>query len=214
MFSVIFDMDGTLLDTQRICIPAWEYAGQNQGIKGVGEHIPNVCGMAEPTWTEYLVKNFPNMDIPKFKDEMRVYIIENLDVKFMKGAKELLDFLKQQGIKMALASGSSQKTIQHHLKAVNAEQYFSVALGGEDVKNGKPDPEIFLTAAKKINADPKDCFVIEDSDNGIIAGSKAGMKCIGVPDVKPFYNSTKKLMYANANSLFDVLEIFKKELKK
>ena len=59
MYSVIFDMDGTLLDTQKICVPAWEYGGKLQGIRGVGDHIYNVCGMNETGWTAHLKTNFP-----------------------------------------------------------------------------------------------------------------------------------------------------------
>lgn len=210
MFSVIFDMDGTLLDTQRICIDAWEYAGQKQGVSGVGDHIPNVCGMGEPAWTAYLVEHFPAFDIPMFKTDARAYIVDNLVVKYKKGAKELLEFLKQNGIKMALASGSSGKTVEHHLNAVGASDYFLATLGGESVINGKPDPDIFLLAAEKINANPKDCFVIEDSENGIVAGYRAGMNCIGVPDIVQFKDEIKDKCYAYVDSLLDVIEIFRK----
>ncbi len=209
MFSVIFDMDGTLLDTQRIFIDAWNCAGDMQGIKNLGAHIPNVCGMGEPAWTAYLVENFKSLDILKFKTDAHAYIVDHLEVKFKKGAKELLEFLKQNGIKTAIASGSATPVVKHHLGVVGANDYFLSVLGGETVTNGKPAPDIFLLAAEKIGANPKDCFVIEDSENGIVAGYRAGMNCIGVPDIVQFKDEIKDKCYAYVDSLLDVIDIFK-----
>ena len=212
MFSVIFDMDGTLLDTQSICVPAWEYAGKMQGISGVGNAISHVCGMNELGWTAYLEQHYGDMDIELFKKTMRDYIIKNGKVTYKKGAEKLLSFLKGKGIKLALASGSSHKSINHHLNEVGATDVFSVIVGGKDVENGKPAPDIFLLAAEKLGVAPKDCFVIEDSANGIRAGYSAGMKCIGIPDVAPFSNEVKALMAAELSSLDEAIKIFEKLL--
>lgn len=209
MFSVVFDMDGTLLDTQKICIPAWEYAGRLLGISDMGKRVYDVFGMNETGWTDYLRNNFKALDISAFKSEARKYISENLVIKFKPGALELLEFLKENNIKIALASGSSRETINHNLKSVNAEKYFDAIVGGYDVKNGKPAPDVFILAAEKLGVLPEECFVIEDSANGIIAGYKAGMRCIGIPDILEFNAEIKKLMFASSNSLLDVIEIFK-----
>ena len=209
MFSVIFDMDGTPLDTQRICIPAWDYAGKLQGFEGVGESVTKVCGMNEAGWTRYLEEHFSGIDTNFFKREMRDYIIRNGVVKFKDGAEELLKFLKEKGIKIAIASGSSRESINHHLKAVSAEGYFDAIVGGRDIENGKPAPDIFLKAAELLGAKPQNCFVFEDSANGIRAGYAAGMKCIGVPDIAPFSEETKKLMFAELKTLSEAIDIFK-----
>lgn len=212
MFNVIFDMDGTLLDTQSICVPAWEYAGEKQGILGVGNAIADVCGMNEIGWTAYLEQHFGDMDIDLFKKTMRDYIIENGKVAYKKGAEALISFLKENGIKMALASGSSHGTIEHHLNEVGATDIFDVIVGGKDVEHGKPAPDIFLLAAEKLGANPQDCFVIEDSANGIRAGYAAGMRCIGIPDVAQFSEEVKSLMTAHLSSLDEAIEIFEKML--
>ena len=209
MFSVIFDMDGTLLDTQRICIPAWEYAGNLQGFKNAGDCIYSVCGMNEKGWTNFLESRYPTLDTLAFKRDMRDYIIKNGKIVFRKGAKELLDFLKQNNIKMAIASGSSRASINHHLNEVNATHYFSAIVGGRDIVNGKPAPDIFLKAAKLIGAQPQDCFVFEDSENGIKAGIDAGMKVIGFADIIPFKEETKKLLFSNLNDLSEAIDMFK-----
>ena len=209
MFSVILDMDGTLLDTQRICVPAWEFAGRNQGVTGVGDCIVQVCGMNENGWSAYLKEHFPTLDVDIFKKDMREYIISNGKVVFKEGGRQLLDFLKEHNIKTALASGSSRGSIDHHLAEVKAAHYFDFIVSGKDVENGKPAPDVFLRAAQLLGVSPQDCFVIEDSANGIKAGYSAGMKCIGVPDIVPFDEETKKLTVACATTLNDVITILK-----
>lgn len=212
MFSVIFDMDGTLLDTQKICVPAWEFAGRKQGIKGLGDCIADVCGMNEPGWTKYVTEKYPSLNFEEFKKDMRGYIIENGKVRFKEGAEEFIDFLITNNIKFAIASGSSKETIVHHLNEVESLDKFKVMVGGKDVERGKPAPDIFLLAAKKLGAEPKDCFVFEDSGNGIRAAHSAGMKGIGIPDVATFKEEEKLLMFAELSNFFEAIELLKNYL--
>lgn len=212
MFSVIFDMDGTLFDTQRICVPAWDYAGERQGIIGMGEHIKNVSGMNKVGWTKYLKENCPTLDADKFNIEMRQYIIDNQVVRFKKGAEELIGFLIENKIKIALASGSSRESVNHHLGELDAYHFFDVTLTGSDVKVGKPAPDIFLETAKCLGVSPDDCFVFEDSPNGVKAAVAAGMKCIGVPDITEFSKEIKDTLFAEITSLDEAIEILKKYL--
>lgn len=210
MFSVIFDMDGTLLDTQRICFPAWEYAGLLQGICGMGSYLKNVCGMNNYGSDKYLNDNFPELDVKKFKDDARQYIQENGIVTFKEGAKELIDFLKVNNIKIGLASGTSRPSVEHHLKEVGIEGVFDALVCGTEVENGKPAPDIFIKTAKDMGVNAENCFVFEDSPNGIIAAYEAGMKCIGVPDIIEFTDDTKSLMFAELKTLSEAIEIFKR----
>lgn len=211
-FSVIFDMDGTLLDTQRICVPAWEYAGRLQGIVGMGNHVSNVCGMNEAGWMRYLHKNFPTLDVDTFNIAKKDYINKNGIVKFKAGAKELLDFLKANNIKIGLASGTSRKSIDHHLAEVNITGFFDAISGSYDVQNGKPAPDVFLLTANRMGVSSEDCFVFEDSPNGILAARAAGMKCIGVPDVVDFSDDVKKLLFAELQRIDEAIPMFKKYL--
>jgi len=204
--AVIFDMDGTLLDTQRICIEARVFAGEKQGFENIGRYIPEVCGMNEAGWTKELERLLDGGDIEKFKEDSRDYIIKNLKVEFKEGALETLLFLKQKNIKMALASGSTVGSIMHHLKEVNATDFFQVIVGSGDVKNGKPAPDIFLLAAEKLGVEPSECIVFEDSENGIKAAHSAGMKTIGIPDLKGFSEDTKKLMFKEMKTMSEAID--------
>ncbi len=205
MYSVIFDMDGTLLDTQKICIPAWEYAGGLQGIQGLGSEVKNVCGMNKAGWTSFLREHYPELDADLFNEQMRRYIIENQVIRYKEGALELLEYLKKNGVKMAVASGSSRESVNHHLNEVGADKYITTSLGGQDVKFGKPSPDIFLLAAEKLDANPSDCYVFEDSPNGVRAAVAAGMKCFGVPDIADFSSDIEALLYAKISRLDEAI---------
>ena len=210
MFSVIFDMDGTLLNTQSIYVPAWDYAGGLQGIDNLGRHTAVVCGMNDAGWMAYLNKNFPSLDMDIFIKDVVKYVDENLVVKFMPGAEKLLKLLRQKGVKMALASGSSLDKVMQNLEAVGANDFFDILVGGEEVANGKPAPDIFLLAAKRLGVNPNDCYVLEDSPNGIKSAVAAGMKCIGIPDVAVFDDNVKNMLTAEFEDLNGAAEFFEK----
>lgn len=212
MFSVIFDMDGTLLDTQRIGIPAWDYAGKLQGIENAGAHLENVCGMNDAGSTAYIIEHFKGVDAVAFKEASWEYIKENLVIKYKDGIKELLDFLKENGVKIALASGTKRQKVLSALKEVGATEYFSVIVGGDEIENGKPAPDIFLKTAAFLGEKPENCIVFEDSPNGIIAANRAGMKVIGIPDVVRFDSEIKKLLFAELSSADKAINMLKKFL--
>ncbi len=209
MISVIFDMDGTLLDTQKICIPAWEYAGSKQGIEGMGDYIPFVCGMNAHGWGSYVLERHPDIDMERFNNDTRKYILDNLTIRYKKGADELLAFLWKRGVKTAVASGSSHASIEHHLRELGVYERFDAIVGGHDVEHGKPAPDIFLLAAQKMGADPSDCIVFEDSENGIRAGHAAGMRVIGIPDVVEFSDEVKALLWHELADMTEAVEILK-----
>ncbi len=209
MFSVIFDMDGTLLDTQRICIPAWDYAGQKQGIFGMGAYIPSVCGMNSTGWSRFVSDRHPDIDMERFNLDVRNYVLEYGNIVYKAGAEVLLDFLSEHNIKTAIASGSSRESIAHHLAVVGASERFDAVVGDRDVERGKPAPDIFLLAAEKIGAVPSECFVFEDSENGVRAAYAAGMRVIGIADIVPFSEEVKGLMYRELDSLDEAVNIFR-----
>ena len=146
-------MDGTLLDTQKIFVPAWEYAGRIQGIEGAGNHVYNLCGMNDEGCRRYIRENMPTVDVDRFRADMREYIRENGVVKFRDGAEELLHFLKENGIKIGLASGSSREVVERNLGGLGITDMFDAIVPGDEVQNGKPAPDIFLLAAKRMGAE-------------------------------------------------------------
>ena len=197
MFSVIFDMDGTLTDTQRIFIPAWDLAGNNQGFENAGVNVEYVCGANDEYCTNFIIERFKGIDVQRFKKDVADYIAENGKSKLKDGVVEILSFLKKNKIKMAIASGAPVSVIERHIKATGIAEYFDVITSGDEdeVENSKPAPDIFLLTAKRMGVNAEDCIVFEDSSNGIIAGHDAGMKCIGVADIVPFNDEAQKKAY-------------------
>lgn len=98
----------------------------------------------------------------------------------MPGMHQILSLVDQLGLKKALASSGTREYIHLALKKLKLTRYFDAVVSGEELKHGKPHPETFLVAAKKLGIDPDDCLVIEDAKKGVIAAKRAGMTCIGV----------------------------------
>ena len=207
MFNIIFDMDGTLIDSQRIAIPAWEYAGNQQGILEMGSHVPKICGMNEKCWTEYIKQKIPTINIKRFKSDRIKYLNEKGILSLKMGAKTLLDFLRKNGIKMAIASSSSKEMVIHRLNSVGILEYFDAIISNDDVTNSKPSPDCFLLAAEKLNVSPESCIVFEDTVTGIEAGIAAGMRCIRVIDIAEFDEKSKKLAYASVEALDEAIDV-------
>ena len=139
-------------------------------------------------------------------------LVSKKDLSITPKTKEAIELLKQNNIKMGLASGSSRNSVDHHLNKLDAFKYFDATVAGKEVENGKPAPDTYLLAAEKMGVEPKDCFVFEDSPHGIKAGFAAGMKSIGIPDLIPFEPDIKKLMFAELTDLSQAIPIFEKEL--
>ena len=209
MFAVVFDMDGTLLDSQKICIPAWDYAGELQGLENMGRYIEEVCGMNEEGGSNYIKERNPQINTAKFNKDVREYVHKYRVLKLKQGAQEILDFLKENNIKMAVASGTSTASVERNLKEVGVYEYFDAIVGGDKVEKGKPAPDTFLHAAEEIGADPKDCFAFEDSVNGIKSANAAGMRVFGIFDVAKFTEEAKKMMFKELDSFIPAIEILK-----
>ena len=128
----------------------------------------------------------------------------------MKGVKEILEFFRAEGFKMAVASSSPTKMIKRNLKTSGLEEYFSEVVGADMVENGKPAPDIFLLAAKKLGLPPEECYVFEDSYNGIRGGAAAGCRTIMVVDTAPPTDEMKKLCAGIFDNLSEALENIKK----
>ena len=101
------------------------------------------------------------------------------------GAGELLEYLSAQGVNIAVASSSGRARILSNLRATGLERFFDAVVSGQQVERGKPEPDIFLLAAKEIGCPPEDCYVFEDSLNGVRAGMAAGCTTVMVPDLVP-----------------------------
>ena len=189
MKSVVFDMDGVLFDTERICRDSWVAVSKRYGINDMEQAFP-LCIGRNSTDVEGIIKERYGKDFPYhvFRKEAAVVFWEMIEREGhpkKKGVDEILDFLKDNGWKVGLASSTNRETVIRHLEAAGILSYFSAVIGGDEIIHSKPEPDIYLLACEKLGAKPKETYAIEDSYYGIISAYRAGMRPIMVPDLLP-----------------------------
>lgn len=126
------------------------------------------------------------------------------------GVNELIDYLKENDYKIALATSSDREKAEYLLELVKIKDKFDYIICGNDIVNSKPNPEIFLKAAENLKVEPKECIVIEDSKFGVKAAVNAGMKAINVPDMKMPDSEVKSMAFKIFNNLLEVKEYISK----
>lgn len=123
------------------------------------------------------------------------------------GLYEILDYLKNKGYKIALASSTSSQSVHHHLKEKDIEKYFDAVICGDMVEKSKPEPDIYLKACAQLNENPDNCIAIEDSKNGILSAHRAGLQVIMVPDLWQGEAETDSFLLAKCKSLTEIMSI-------
>ena len=186
--AILFDMDGTLLDTERLFIDEWVKADGRESPE-LMEALYAIIGVtreqAEAIIYQKLGADYPYEHCRAFVDEAFRRAREEGTLPLKAGAREILESLWQEGYKLALASSTMREMVVAEMQAVGLYDYFDAIISGDDAPRGKPAPDIFLNAAQALGTDPAACLVIEDSYNGIRAAHAAGMRAVMVPDIKP-----------------------------
>jgi HAD superfamily hydrolase (TIGR01509 family) len=183
--AVIFDMDGLLVDSE----PVWAVAeGAMMAARGRQSDPEIQKSLVGLRMNEFLGGMCRAYNMPDRVEDLRGEIIGRMvtlipvDVKPRPGAPELLEWLYQRGIPCAIASSSPMPIIDATVTAQGWDRYFRTHVSGDDVTHGKPAPEIYLEAARRLGADPTVCLTLEDSPTGARAAVAAGMICYAVPD--------------------------------
>lgn len=187
--AVIFDMDGVIFDTERLSKEGFIKANELFGAAITEEYRQGLCGKTDLTIREILKADFPFLKVDEYRDWIIDYIngeIEKGNYSLKYNFIETIDYFKQVGCKIGLATSTNRnrafKLFQR--KGLDISKIFDGVVFGEEVENhSKPDPAIFLLAAKKLNVDPSDCCVVEDSLNGIKAAVNGGFFPIMVVDL-------------------------------
>ena len=135
--------------------------------------------------------------------------VEKNGIEVKSGAKELLEFLKENGYKVALATATPPERAERYLKAHDLYKYFDVTVSASMVSVGKPAPDIYLKAAEMLSLSPQSCVALEDSPNGIKSASSAGCVTVMVPDLDKPSNDIIPLLHDIANGLSDVKRILR-----
>lgn len=206
----IFDMDGLIFDTEKEYINQAIIFVEKHNINITEEQMHSVIGTSNESCVKFYKSHFPNLDfhfIFKCIEEeiMRLSDLKKIGVK--KGVRELLNYLVKENIAIALASSSPRHKILKLLKNENLDDYFEYIISGEEVKESKPNPEIFTKVINHFKYDPKECIILEDSYNGIRAAAAAKANPIMIPDLLMPTDETNELCFKTLNDLVEVIGV-------
>ena len=215
--AFIFDVDGTLLDTERIYMQAWKDAAAELGYDMPMSLLRKTRAVnakeAARIFEEEIGNGFSYEKTRPIRVRIAEEIIERESPILMPGVLEVLDYLKEKGIRLAVASSTNTKTTKAHLSSSGILEYFEVIVGGDMIEKGKPNPDIFLKAAALLGEAPEACIVVEDSPAGIQAGAAAGMKTVLIPDQAAITQEIMDLSSAMMESLLEVPSYVEQILK-
>ncbi len=184
--ACIFDLDGVIVDTAHYHFIAWRKLAKELGIDLTEEDNERLKGVSRMRSLEIILElggvTLSEEEKAKQTERKNTWFVEYINAmkpeEIFPGVKELISNLKKTGIRVALASSS--KNAETVIRLLKIESLFAAIVDGTMITNTKPDPEIFLLAAKKLAVEPGVCLVFEDAEAGVEAAIRAGMKCVGV----------------------------------
>lgn len=209
--AVIFDMDGTLIDTEKYYRIFWPKALAEFGYHMTDEQALSMRSLGRPFAPARLRQWFgEELDYDAVRQRRKDMMEECLDregIRRKPGALELVQRLKADGITTAVATATDPERTAKYLRLTGLEGYFDRLISATQVKEGKPSPDIYLYACEQLGIKPEECLAVEDSPNGVLSAYRAGCKVVMVPDQTEADEETKKYLYAVAENLDEVYEI-------
>ncbi len=209
--AVIFDMDGVLLDTESVCYECWLSAGSEFGILNVESLFRSCVGQNKGDTLLLLSKTLGSeekaRDFYERTGEFFSKIERERGLQKMDGVDFCLSLLKQNNIRLAVASSTRREAVERQLRNAGIFDYFESVTTGDLVEHSKPAPDIYLRALSSLNVDAKQCISVEDSPNGIRASCAARIRCVMVPDQIAPDDEIKKSAWKIVSSLKEIPEI-------
>lgn len=207
--AIIFDFDGTIIDTETPWFYAFRDAYMEHGVELTPEQYSECVGTNEHTFDPY-EHLMTELGLPIDKEEFRIKIHADHTALMEKetvreGVLEYLQLAKEAGLRIGLASSSERSWIDRYLEVLGIGDYFEVICTADDVNRVKPDPELYLKAMEKLGVKPDEAIAIEDSPNGAKAAAAAGMSCLIVPNtLTKLFVFDQESCYIHAESLAKV----------
>lgn len=203
--GVVFDVDGVLFDSERLMHQVWKEVGAEMGWPQPGEDYLEFVGNGRSIIFEKMLTLY-GPDFPKeaFLQRCSQRLQEQMEqngVPLKPGVREFLDFLQSRQIPMALATSTAMVRTRPRMELAGLTGYFQAMITGDQIQNGKPHPDIYLTACKALGTDPKFTLAVEDSRNGILSASAAGMPVAMIPDMIPPTAELEALLWRRFSSL-------------
>jgi len=209
--AVILDMDGLMFDTERVSLEAWRRAMADFGYALVDTWYAEAIGLSvekrEEAFREILGLKFPFYEVRKLKESYLEKHISNYGVPMKPGLLELLEVADKLCLKEAVASSTEKELVRDMLERTALIDRFDTIIGGDEVREGKPAPDLFLLAARRLGIPAELCIVFEDSNAGVKAAHTAGMMFIMVPDLEPPSEEVASLAYGVCPSLHEASQL-------
>ncbi len=178
----LFDLDGTLLDSEVMRDRAHLDTILHFGGKGFPDGYVREIGKGKPIISKELIErtgiSVSVEEYIKFYDAQ--VVVRSSEVELARGAKEVLEAMRERGVRMALVTAAGRTGMNALLDTAGIRSYFEVWINGDDVLRLKPDPEAYLLALEKMHVSPEDCFILEDSPSGVSAGVASGVKTVAI----------------------------------
>ena len=211
--GLIFDMDGLILDTEKLLAKYWMQAAHEAGFPMELHHVLGIRSLAavfaKPKLQGVFGDSFDYEAIRARRRELTAQHIAAHGIERKPGIIELLDYCKETGIRCAVATATDRERTRDYLSQAGIYDRFDTFVCGDMVHKGKPDPEIYLTASQALGLPPASCMALEDSPNGIRSASAAGCRAVMIPDLSQPEAELKPLLYACVPTLSDVIELIK-----
>lgn len=208
--AVVFDMDGLLIDSERLAMESLVSAGVELGYDMPIEFCRAMIGIPADKCRELAVAahgpDFPLEEYFQLHDEHLRQLVDDGRLTTKPGASALLDELERQGIPKAIATSSSRDRADHHLELAGLAERFDAVITRQDVVNGKPDPEPYLKAAATLGHELNHTLALEDSTNGLRAAHAAGLRCILIPDLVQPTEESRRLAHRLYPDLHHVVD--------
>lgn len=185
--GAVFDMDGVLIDTEKLYVRFWRQSAADFGYTMSEEQVFGIRSLArkfaDVKLREMFGTDFPCMDIREHRTDLLMEHIEKHGVEPKTGVHTMLAYLRENNIRTAVATATPRERAVHLLDKIGVLGYFDMIVGGDMVETGKPAPDIYLKAAELLGLPPESCAAFEDSPNGIRAAYSAGCQAIMIPDL-------------------------------
>ena len=215
--GIIFDMDGVLIDSERQSNEGWLWAAGQLGVDMPMWLIDSFKGAPAELCCKFFDAYYKGVidywEAKELRTQHVYKIRETEGIPVKKGVKDIFEYIRNNGLKCAVATSTRRESAEKTLHEIGVWDYLDAVVYGDEVERGKPEPDIFLRAAKAIGVNPSEAVVVEDSINGIKAGYAAGMRVVHIPDTIAIDDDIRKLTYmvcADLNGLIDVVESINK----
>lgn len=213
--AVIFDMDGLMIDTEKLLVKYWLEAASYYGYNLNREQILGIRSLAAkyaiPKLQAEIGEDFDYYSVRTLRIQLMNQHIEKYGLDEKPGLGELLDYLKEHNYPIAVATATDLERTKRYLGSLDRLKYFDQIVCASMVANGKPAPDIYLEAAVRLNVSPEDCMALEDSPNGIMSAYCAGMRPVMVPDLSEPDEDTRKLLYRCVGDLTEVISLLEEK---